>query len=331
MRKAALTVAALLFLLTACVPTGEPLERAGFALDTAVSIRVYGQTDKTVLDGCFAELERLEDLLSATKEGSDTDRVNRANGAFVTVSDETAALLALATEVAQKTDGAFDITVRPVTELWDFKSETPVLPDKQTLENAVKRVDYRKLVQNENAVSLPDGKLEPGGIAKGYIADRLREYLTAHGVSSALIDLGGNIVAVGNKEGKDFRVGVKDPADLSSLRAVIEVCDKAVVTSGIYERGFTLDGVRYHHLLDPKTGMPVQNGLACVTVVTENSALADALSTACFVLGEEKARALLIGYLHTDALFIYQNGNVTYTDGLHCDDPAAAQLSFTTQ
>lgn len=318
MRRIGTMLAAMVLLIAGCRSAADKSEQTGFALDTVVSVTVYGETAaaQTALDASFAELERLEALLSATREGSDVDRINQAGGAPVTVAEETAQLLILSQQVAALSGGAFDVTIRPVSVLWDFSADKPSVPDTAALAAACALVDHRQLTVAGTTVTLTAGGIELGGVAKGYIADRLRDVLTRQGVTSALIDLGGNIVAVGDKAGEPFRIGIKDPADVSSLCAIVNVSDLSVVTSGSYERGFTLEGVRYHHLLDPKTGMPVQNGLASVTILAQSSALADALSTACFVLGESGARQLLAEYPGTQALFVYDDGTMTLTEGL---------------
>lgn len=293
-----------------------PASRTGFALDTVVSVTVYeANTDKEkLLDDCFTELERLEGLLSATIADSDISRINGAGGKPVVVAEETAELLSLSQWYGRLSDGAFDITMRPVTALWDFSSET--VPDAAVLSEAVSLVDYRCLAVEGTTVTLPTGALEPGGIAKGYIADRLCDLLRAGGATSALIDLGGNIVVLGQKGKSDWRVGIKDPANTAELCAVVSGSDLSVVTSGIYERGFTKDGVRYHHLLSPETGEPVQNELASVTIVSKSSVQADALSTACFVMGEEKGMALAASLDGVEVLFVRRDGTIRATAGL---------------
>ncbi len=318
MRRLWVFIVVMLCLFSGC---SADYERTEFALDTVVNVTVYGAKNQAVLDDCFAEIERLEALLSATRENSDVARLNAADGQAVRVAQETVDLLTLAARVSSLSDGAFDVTIRPVSKLWNFTADTPVVPVESALTEALALVDYRRVTINGNAVSV-EGEIELGGIAKGYIADRVHDVLREHGVRSALIDLGGNIVAVGDKGGKPFRIGIKDPNNTGALAAVLQVNDTSVVTSGSYERGFTLDGVRYHHLLDPKTGMPVQNGLASVTVVCESSALADALSTACFVLGEEKARVLLAAFPEAEALFIDNDGTLSVTDGLQKSNDA---------
>ena len=310
-----------LLLTTACRSASfSECSRTGFALDTVISISIRDAEEsvdgEAVLDACFAEIQRLERLFSVTIPKSDIARINAANGGAVEVSPETAELLRLSLEYAELSSGAFDVTLRPVTALWNFSADAPSVPDTAVLAAAVQTVDYRHLTVSGTTVVLSEGALDLGGIAKGYVADRVRELLLQNGVTSALIDLGGNIVTVGSKQGEPWRIGVKDPANTEQLRAVIESEDLSVVTSGVYERGFTLDGVRYHHLLSPKTGMPVQNGLASVTIACESSVRADALSTACFVLGEPEATVLLSKLDGVEALFIRNDGTVSATDGL---------------
>lgn len=312
-----------------CRQTALPAGRSGFALDTAVSVTLHALAEgasspESLLDGCFAELRRYERLFSAEQEGSDVDLLNRSDGRTVSLSSETIDLLKTGLYYGELTDGALDITIRPVSRLWDFHG-APSLPDPQALTAAAALVDYRSLQVEGNTARLDrqGAAVDLGGIAKGYIADRLVAYLTQNGVESALIDLGGNIAAVGSHGGADWKIGVRDPADESALAAVIPVQNASVVTSGTYERGFVLDGVRYHHLLDPKTGRPVQNGLASVTIVSPLSVDGDALSTACFVLGEEKALALIESLPGIEALFIRDSGVLTATSGLHYTVPTA--------
>ncbi len=317
MRRVGMIILCVVLLLAGCTAS-QPVSRSGFALDTFVSVTVYdGGTAnvQAVLDACFAEITRLENLLSVTRETSDIARINAANGAPVTVAEETVQLLNIAVRYGDLSGGAFDITLRPVTALWNFTAEQPTLPDAEELAAAVSTVDYRNLLVDGTHVTLPQGGLDLGGIAKGFIADRVREVLAEHGVVSALIDLGGNIVTCGSKAGEDWKIGVKDPLDTTQLCAIVTGRDMSVVTSGIYERGFTRDGVRYHHLLSPQTGMPVQNELASVTIVCERSVDADALSTACFVLGETRARELL-ATVGAEALFVRRDGTLSATAGL---------------
>ena len=312
-----LYLCALMLSLSACRKT-EPVSRTGFALDTLIEIRIYETKDgvnaNEVLNACFTEIARCENLFSATVENSDIARINRAQGAAVAVAPETAQLLTESLKYAALSNGAFDVTLRSVTELWDFSAKR--LPSEESLAAALENVGYQRLTVDGMTVTADGVKLDLGGIAKGYIADRVRDLLETNGVTSAMIDLGGNIVACGSKAGENWRIGVKDPNDTESLCAVITGEDIAVVTSGTYERGFDLDGVRYHHLLSPQTGMPVQNGLASVTITCRDAVQADALSTACFVLGEEKGKALIDSLDGVEALFVRADGTLAATAGL---------------
>ncbi len=281
---------------------------AGFTCDTVVTVTAYAPQE--TVDATLRICADYEKILSKTAAGSDIDRLNRANGEPVEVQPETAALLALAVEIGTASGGAFDVSIAPASALWDFKAEVPQIPDENALLAACGRIDYRSIVIDGNTVTLKNGaEIDLGGIAKGYIADCVADYLRSQGVTSACINMGGNVVLIGTKpDGTPWTVGVRDPNGTpEQSEEVLALSDAAVVTSGTYERGFDLGGVRYHHILDPKTGMPVQNGLASVTIIGTRSALCDALSTACFVLGEEKSRPVLERY-GVRAIFLYADG-----------------------
>ena len=287
----------LCLLLLGCTTPRVPVSEVTFACDTVVTVTAYAK--RTIVEEAVAYCEELEKVLSRTVEGSDVWNINHADGKPVAVSDETRDVLTLALAVAAQSNGAFDPTIAGASTLWDFDADQPVLPDPALLSEAVRHIDYRKVQIDGNTVTLPkDMQLDLGGVAKGYIADRVAHFLRERGVTSALLDMGGNIVAIGTKpNGEQWTVAVRDPFGTpQDYLEILQVCDQAVVTSGNYERCFVLDGVLYHHILDPKTGMPVQNGTASVTIIAESSALADALTTACFVLGEKDAQALLEHY-----------------------------------
>ncbi|MBR7092157.1 MAG: FAD:protein FMN transferase [Clostridia bacterium] len=292
--------------------------RSGFALDTVVSVTLYGTDDEALLDGCFALIREKEALFSRTVPDSDVARINAAAGQPVTVTEETAALLRTALIFCEASGGAFDVTVGALTQLWDFGADTPFLPAADAVTTALATVSYAGLSVKGNTVTLvnKDARLDLGGIAKGYIADCLRDYLTQHGVTSALLDLGGSITVLGDKQGQPFRIGIRAPDDADGLLGVVPVCGGSVVTSGDYERCRMVEGVRYHHLLDPATGYPARTGLRSVSIIGPSAAVCDALSTACFVLGEEKARLLLLAQPGYEAVFARNDGTVTHTDGL---------------
>ncbi|MBQ5992046.1 MAG: FAD:protein FMN transferase [Clostridia bacterium] len=307
MKRIGLFLLILLLLPFGC-KTESAHSAAGFACDTVVTITAYAP-QKTV-DETLKLCADYEALLSKTIVGSDVWNLNRANGDPVEVNPETADLLRLAIEIGERSGGAFDVTIAPLSGMWDFSANEPVVPDQAALQEAAKRVDYRNIVVEGNTVTLKNGaEIDLGGIAKGYIADRVADYLREQGVTSACINMGGNVVTIGTKpDGSPWSIGVRDPNGTpEQSEEVLKLSDATVVTSGNYERFFEIDGVRYHHILDPKTGMPVANGLASVTIVGTSSALCDALSTACFVLGEEGSKKLLAGYgIH--AIFLYTDG-----------------------
>ncbi len=309
-------------ILMSCVGCGQeaPLTRSWVALDTAVSVTLYDQeAPLEKLDECVELVKRYEALFSRTNPDSDISRINAAGGEWVTVAPETVTLLQKAVKLGEQTDGAFDITVAPVMDLWDFTGDNPALPGEDALKQATALVDYTGIEIDGERVRLkhPGMALDVGSIAKGYIADQLGITLWKSLDDGSIIDLGGNIFAVGKKNGQPFEVGIRDPLDKDKLAGTLSVTHTAVVTSGVYERGFDLDGVRYHHLLDPATGYPVQNGLASVTVRATSATEGDALSTACFVLGEEKGMKLIEKYAHLKAevLFIRQDGTQIASSG----------------
>lgn len=302
------------------VRTNAPLSRTDFALDTTVTVTLYGTQEEALLGGCFDRIGQYERLFSRTWEGGDVWRINHAGGAPTEVSPATCELLRLALEMGEKSGGAFDVTIAPASSLWDFTAADPVVPSGEALAAAAARVDYRRVTADtqEGTVTLSgDGTaIDLGGIAKGYIADRLADYLAENGVDSALLDLGGNIYVLGKKSGRPWRVGIRDPKDPQGLAAMVEAENASVVTSGVYERAFTVDGVVYHHILDPATGKPVRNGLASVTIVSDKSADGDALSTACFVLGEDAGMRLVESLAGVEALFIREDGTLAASKGL---------------
>ena len=306
-------------LLSGCGPSpNEKVSAVGFYLDTVISITAYG-VKQEVVDDALNKVQEYENLLSKTIEGSDVWNINHANGAPVEVSNYTREVLEASAKTSAACGGAFDITVGPSVALWDFKSETPSLPDAQKLSEAAKLTDYKKVSLNGNTVTLPAGmKIDLGSIAKGYVTDEIAEYCRSRGVKRGILNFGGNVIVIGTRpDGNPWNVGIQDPKEPTGQPLItLPTTDGAVVTSGVYERGFTRDGVRYHHILDPKTGWPVQNGLASVTILTKDSLTADAYDTACFVMGLEKGMALVESIPEMEAVFIDDAGNIYYSSGL---------------
>lgn len=318
-------------LLTGCRRNTEPISRTGFYFDTVIQITLYDTEDSTILDGCFKLAQTYEQLLSATVEGSDVWNINHGNGRDVIVSEETVSILATATDYAVMTEGAIDPTIRPVSELWPFGSDDePHVPAETDIKEALSHVSYKNILlgygttpemmqSGHGTVSLsdPEAAIDLGSIAKGYIADKIKEYLLSQNVQSACINLGGNVLIIGEKpDGSPFRIGIQEPfaPDGVSL-GTVEIRDTSVVTSGIYERCFYEDDVFYHHILDTTTGYPVDNELTAVTILCPSSTKADILSTACMCLGLEDGRHFLEGFPDAEYMLITKDGTQYCSDG----------------
>ncbi|MBQ9414605.1 MAG: FAD:protein FMN transferase [Clostridia bacterium] len=319
MRKfIALTMAALLFLGCCGCGGNAPLTRTATMLDTVVNVSLYDKQDEALLDECMDVIAAREALWSRTVEGSDIARLNAAAGQTVAVADETAALLQTAQMYTDLTGGAFDVTVAPLLDLWDEATKTGVEPTEDALAAACAAVNSGGMSIGESDVTLASGMaVDLGGIAKGAIADELASLLAERGCQSALIDLGGNVLAVGSRpDGSPFRVGISDPRDPDSVIAKVEVSSCSVVTSGSYSRRYFVGDREYSHILDPRTGQPVQNDLLSVTILSPQSIDGDALSTACFVMGLENAQALVESFSDVEAVFVKADGTVVATDGV---------------
>ena len=286
----------------------ESLSMTGLYFDTVIQIEVWG-ADRSVLDECETICEHYEQLLSPTIETSEVSQINRAQGNPVTVSEETAELIRLGIEYGELSHGKFDITVASATDLWNFHdNEEKNLPDDNELAEAVSHIDYHNVKIDGNTVTLtdPDARIDLGGIAKGYIADKLKEYLKDQDIEHALINLGGNMLALGGRpDGSDFKIGIQKPfATDGTVLTSLSVTDQSVVSSGNYERYFEQDGVIYHHILDPDTGYPIQNNLYQVTIISDSSVQGDALSTTCYALGLEDGMELIKSMDGVEAVFV---------------------------
>ena len=303
-------------LLSGCttLPKSESLTMTGTYFDTVVQIEVWG-ADQDMIEHCRKMCETYEQMLSATIKTSEISRINNAGGEPVSVSDDTAELIEKGIEYGELSDGLFDITIAPASSLWDFTdNEDKTIPDPAELAEAVSHIDYRCVHVDGNTVVLtdPEAQIDLGGIAKGYIADRLKEYLESEGIEHALIDLGGNMLALGGRyDGTDFRIGLQKPfAETGTAMAALSINDQSVVTSGDYERYFEKDGVIYHHILAPSTGYPVQNDLDQVTIISERSVDGDALSTTCFAMGLEDGMELIRSLDGVEAIFVTKDGEI---------------------
>lgn len=332
---------------TSCVRTpSEPVSREEYKLDTICSISIYEMADadgnkkpaanmkeesEAAMDRAFEVCSELESRLSRTREESDISRLNTAGGEWTIVSGETLELIEKGIEYAELSGGAFDITVGSITELWDFHApeEEQKLPDDAVLCEAVKHIGYKNIEidydhgsgdPDDNRVRLtdPDTKVDLGGIAKGYVGDMMCMELRDAGVTSGIINLGGNVICIGARpDGEPFVIGVETPfSDRTEIVGRVKSKDQTLVTSGVYERKMEIDGKIYHHVLDTETGYPVETGLSGVTLISDGkSADADALSTICLIKGLDTGMELIESMNGIEAVFILNDGSIQKTSG----------------
>lgn len=302
--------------------SAEPIHKSSFLLNTFVDITLYDTDDTAILDHAMDICKDYEARFSRTMETSEIYKLNhRAPGETVfPLSEETADLLSEALRYCELSDGAFDITIEPLSSLWDFSGEKNQIPDPEKISRAIQKVDYKNLRLEGNTLTFlsPDTALDLGSIAKGFIADKIKDYLIKAGVKSAIINLGGNVLCVGRRpDGSPFQIGLQKPfAERAEVAEILTVTDLSVVTSGVYERNFIIDGKNYHHLLNPQTGYPYENGLVSVTILSSSSSQGDGLSTVCFSLGLERGMELINSMEGVYACFIDENYNLYYSDGM---------------
>lgn len=308
----------------------EPITKTTFAIDTIIRITIYDSKDESILNGAIDLIEDYERIYSKTLVDSELFKLNNRTLTSIGVSpytcqisDELREVLEFGLEYSSLSDGAFDITIEPLSSLWDFKAKEPKVPDSNLISEAVKKIGYKNVKLDENIIVLEneDTRIELGAIAKGYIADKVKDYLLEEGIESAMIDLGGNILCLGEKNGSEpFRIGIQKPfADRNEVIATMDIKDMSVVTSGIYERYFIMDDKTFHHILNPVTGYSYDNNLLSVTIISPKSLEADVLSTTCFALGLEEGMDLINTLENTYAIFIDKDYEFHYSEGFHDD------------
>ena len=294
--------------------------------NTQVSVKAYpgsqGLSGEQLDEALVALREaaiRFELTLSRTRPASEVSRLNDAGGAWVELSPDTLDLVDKSRAYCEASGGIFDVTMGSVTPLWNF--HTGVVPEPAALAEALKHVDWHMIEVDREAgrarLADPKARIDLGGIAKGFIADALAQVLRDHGCDCAFVNLGGNVLTVGSRpDGTPWRIGVRDPKDPATLRAVVPVVGKSVVTSGLYERNFEKDGVFYHHILSPKDGMPVKTDVGGSTIVSDLSLDGDGYSTTLFALGVEGALAFVESRPGLEAIIIDDHDEVHVTSGL---------------
>lgn len=325
-------------------PVSDPVTGENYYLDTVCNISVYEITDgqgnsvpaseaedaaQAAIDKAWAKCAELDKTLSRTQEVSEISAINNAGGEWTEAGEDTIRLLTEGIKYSELSGGDFDITIGGVTDLWDFHAgpDEAEVPDPDALAEAVKHVNYRNIEIDGDKVRLtdPDARIDLGGIAKGYIGDRLTEVLEDEGVTSAIINLGGNVICIGAKnnsaDGDEgaFVIGVEAPySDRSDIVGKVRSEDMTLVTSGVYERQIEVDGKVYHHILSTGTGYSVETDLDAVTLVGAKgqSMDLDALSTICLIKGHEEAKRLIENTEGVEAVFILHDGSLDQTSGM---------------
>lgn len=301
----------------------ETIKQARFLMGTLVEITAQGKDPEKLnraVKRAFAEVKRIEKMMSDREKGSELARINRNAGMkAVKVSQEILEIITKSIHFSRISQGAFDISWAALAELWDFDQERPVVPPKEKVAESIKLIDYQKIVVDRESSTVflqVDGmRIGLGGIAKGYAVDRAIQALQQEGVKDAIVNAGGDLRVIGKKDGQPWRVGIQDPRGRGKLLGVLEITDTSFATSGDYEKYFSEDGIRYHHLLNPKTGFPAQ-GCRSVTVICASALEADALSTAVFVLGPEAGLKLIEELPGVEALIIDQEGRIIMSAGM---------------
>lgn len=343
-------------ILTGCaISETKELSTTGFAFDTTYTITLYEGGTQEILNTCIKKCSEYELIFSRTNKKSELYQVNEIEKLYqeaiqkkqdameyiaskrsegnrliysideegkmrIAISEQLRSILKTGLEYSGQSKGSFDITIEPLSSQWEFSKESPSVPDADKIQEALPYVDYRKVSLEDAGVVFdkPGMGIDLGGIAKGYIADALKDFLKKQHVKSALINLGGNILCLGKKDGKNnFAIGVQQPfADRNETVCAVSVADMTVVSSGIYERFFEEDGKLYHHILNPSTGYSYDNDLIAVTIISPNSIDGDALSTTCFSLGKEKGMDYIDSLKQVYALFIDKNEKISYSKGM---------------
>lgn len=308
MRKTFLMLLIALLLLPGC--SQRSAEHSFFALDTVISLRCSSSSANEI----EALVREYEKILSPTDETSELYRLN--SNLQKNVSPKFAEVFYAAKNISEKTEGAYNFAIYPLVLEWGFTTKNYKIPQKERLQELLPEIDFTKIQINDKIFVAENGQMmDFGGIAKGFICDKAVEILREKGEKNALISLGGNVYALGNKNGKKWEIAIKSPFT-DEFAGILKAENQAVVTSGAYERYFEKNGKKYHHILNPQTGYPAENDLASVTIVSENATLADGYSTALFVMGFEKAKDFYRAEKTFNAIFILQNGEIYVTEGI---------------
>jgi thiamine biosynthesis lipoprotein len=292
-------------------------------MGTIVQLKVYGENAEKATEKALKRVGEIESKMSVNIETSEISKINAKAGiSEQKLSEDTYSVLEKAVEYSKLTKGAFDPTIEPIVKLWGIGTDTERVPSKEEINDKLKLVDYKDIIFNEKNSTVmlkrTGQAVDLGAIAKGYTADEIKKILLDNKITSAIINLGGNVYAMGKKlDGTNWNIGIQNPiTDRGEYLGTVSISDKSVVTSGNYERFFIVDGKRYHHIFDTKNGYPSENGIISSTIISDTSIDGDALSTSTYVMGLEKAFALIESMDGVDAIFVTSDKKVHVTAGL---------------
>ncbi len=319
-----LTSIIFIFSLSGCTKKEpEPISKEGLFLGTFCKVTIYDEASRDILEKAFNRISEIEDKMTINKTSSEVININsKAGSDYVKVSPDTFSVIKQGKYYSELSQGKFDVTIGSIVKLWNIGTDKARVPSPDEIKNKLPLVDYNNILLNEkeNKIMLKEkGMLiDLGAIAKGYAGDEVKRVLSENGVKHALINLGGNLVTLGSKlDNEAWKLGVQNPLDSrGEYLGTIEASDKAIVTSGIYERYIEKDGKHYHHILSPENGYPIDNSLVSVSIVADKSIDADALSTTAFALGLENGLKLIESLKNVDAIFVTKDSDVYVTSGL---------------
>ncbi|MFC1566469.1 FAD:protein FMN transferase [bacterium] len=317
-KKLILLIVSLYLLNSSCIKKSNLVTKTEFIMDTIVEISVIPKTTVNsikLITNAMNEIKRIEASFDRYKKDSLVAKFNKREQDVI--DPELYELIDFSLNISRISDGAFDITIAPLVDLWNFKNDKPTLPSKKNIVAAKHFIGWQKITSDKTSdFIVPFGiNIDLGGMVKGYAVDRAIEVLKQNGIKSALVNAGGDIFALGSKNGNPWKIGIQDPRNTEKIIGIIELENKAIVTSGDYERFFMHNGVRYHHILDPKTGYPAK-GISSVTITAESCKYADSLSTAVFVLGKEKGLVLIESLENVEGIIVTDKNELILTKGM---------------
>lgn len=303
--------------------TYEPITKSFYALGTLINLKAIGKNAELAIEETVLKLNEIDDNMSAFKSSSDISKINMSSGKdFQSVNEDTYSVVKSAVKYSEILEGSFDPTIRPLVTLWNIGKSNESIPAQKEIDEKRKLVNYKDILFDDATSSIklskPNQAIDVGGIAKGFAADVVKDIFLKHKVNSGIIDLGGNVYALGCKDdGTDWKVGIQDPfKQRGEFMGIVTVRNKSVVTSGNYEKYFMKDGRVFHHIIDPTTGYPSESEIISATIVSDNSIDGDGLSTGVYILGVEKSMKLIESMEGLDALFITKDKKVFITSGL---------------